>query len=326
MKKIICVTLLIIFAVPSFAVANTLVKINGQYLQTDTNPIIQNDRVLVPFRAIFEALNANVQWDGGTKIVSAQKGNTKVSLQIGSKNVSVNNQTKTIDVAPIIHNDRTMVPIRFVSESLGEPVFWDDVNRTVVVGNEKLYKADGTLLYEGPIVNGKLTGEGKLYQNSEIIYKGQFEDSRPQGKGVVYDYSDTIPKAIPVKIDNDNVSVDTESTPDESITNMPAISNPSTEKKQLFRPDGSLLYVGELSDTNKLHGYGVLFDTNGNILYEGEFINGDMSGKGILYSEGKIVYRGQFYNNKFHGSGVLYQDGKITYQGQFENGAIQGGE
>ena len=219
-----------------------------------------------------------------------------------------------------------MVPIRFVSESLGEPVFWDDVNRTVVVGNEKLYKADGTLLYEGPIVNGKLTGEGKLYQNSEIIYKGQFEDSRPQGKGVVYDYSDTIPKAIPVKIDNYNVSVDTESTPDESITNMPAISNPSTEKKQLFRPDGSLLYVGELSDTNKLHGYGVLFDTNGNILYEGEFINGDMSGKGILYSEGKIVYRGQFYNNKFHGSGVLYQDGKITYQGQFENGAIQGGE
>ncbi len=192
----------------------------------------------------------------------------------------------------------------------------------------ELYKSDGTLLYEGSIVNGKLTGEGKLYQNSEIIYKGQFEDSRPQGKGVVYDYSNTTPKAIPVKINDNDVSIDTEpvETIPNNVSNMPTTSNPNIGKKQLFRPDGSLLYVGDLSATNKLHGYGVLFDTNGNILYEGEFINGDMSGKGTLYSEGKLVYKGQFYNNKFHGSGVLYQDGKITYQGQFENGEIQGGE
>lgn len=316
MRKIITLVVLMILLLPASVLADTQVRVNGNYLQTDTPPIIRNDRVLVPFRAIFEALNASVQWNDTTKTVSAQRDNTSILLQINSKEVSLNNQSKTIDVAPIIHNSRTMVPIRFVSESLGEQVFWDEVNRIAVVGIEKIYKDDGTLLYEGPVVNGKLTGEGKLYEKEKIVYSGNFEDSKPQGRGILYDYSKELP-AVPVEIKGENVS---QITPDSSNV----ISNNSNNR--LYYEGGSVLYEGELNVNNKAHGKGRLYDIQGNLLYEGEFNIGDMTGEGMLYSEGKIIYKGQYLNNKFNGQGVLYEDGQEIYRGEFKNGDIAEGE
>lgn len=324
MKRTICLTLLMVLLLTPSAFANTLVKVNGNYMQSDTPPIIRNDRVLVPLRTIFEALDASVEWDSTTRTVTAQKGVTLISLQIGNKNASINNQSKTTDVAPIIHNNRTMVPLRFVSESLGEPVFWDEINRTAIVGNEKLYKSDGTLLYEGPVVNGRLTGEGKLYQNNEVIYKGNFENNKPQGKGVLYDRTQPTPIAIPVEINKDTIRQVSEPITPPTIPEATPIT--SSTNNQLLYPDGLLLYEGELSATNKPHGYGKLFGTNGNMLYEGNLANGIMSGQGTLYHNGQIIYRGQFSNNKFNGTGVLYKDGEAIYQGQFVNGEIQGGE
>ena len=110
------------------------VVINGKPLEfPDQKPVIESDRTLVPLRAIFEALGAEVDWDDETKTVSSKRGETTVSLAIGSVELYVNGEAKIIDVPAQIINDRTMVPIRAIAESYGCEVGWDGRTRAVII-------------------------------------------------------------------------------------------------------------------------------------------------------------------------------------------------
>ena len=103
-----------------------VVNIDGIALEiADQQPIIEGDRVLVPLRAIFEALDASVEWDQETKTVTAEKGENTIELTIGETAYTVNGEEKEMDVAAQLVNDRTLVPIRVVSESLACEVEWD---------------------------------------------------------------------------------------------------------------------------------------------------------------------------------------------------------
>lgn len=106
------------------------VFVNEQSLVFDVPPVIINDRTLVPLRAIFEALGADVLWDGETETVTATKGDVEVKLVIGGQAL-LNGQAVELDVPARIINDRTMVPLRFVSESLGYQVSWAEATRTI---------------------------------------------------------------------------------------------------------------------------------------------------------------------------------------------------
>lgn len=112
------------------------VKINGVNLKTDVYPTIINDRTMVPMRAIFEALGADIDWDADMNLVSAVKDNTKVSIRLNSKYAYINGQEKVLKAIPVLLDGRTMVPARFIAESLGEKVEWDAVNRIVYVGSK----------------------------------------------------------------------------------------------------------------------------------------------------------------------------------------------
>jgi len=102
------------------------VKVDGVTLTIeDQQPIIENDRTLVPLRAIFEALEAEVNWDDETRTVTAQKGEATMELKIGEATYKVNGEEKTLDVPAQIKNDRTLVPLRVVAESLDCAVEWD---------------------------------------------------------------------------------------------------------------------------------------------------------------------------------------------------------
>ncbi len=102
------------------------VKVDGITLEiADQKPVIENDRTLVPLRAIFEALDATVEWIGETGTVIATKGENTVELTIGSTTYKVNDQAKEMDVPAQIKNSRTLVPLSVVSESLGCSAEWD---------------------------------------------------------------------------------------------------------------------------------------------------------------------------------------------------------
>ena len=107
--------------------------LNGNKISFDQQPVIREGRTLVPMRAIFEALGAAVDWDETERVASSSKGNTSVSVKIGENILYKNGEPIEIDVPAQIVNDRTMVPVRAVSEAYGCTVYWDDDTRSVIV-------------------------------------------------------------------------------------------------------------------------------------------------------------------------------------------------
>ena len=99
--------------------SNDLIVNNDVVTVKDAAPYIANDRTYVPFRALGEALGAEVVWDNDARTVTYTLGSTEVVMTIGEKTYTVNGEEKTMDVAPEITNDRTYVPVRFVGEALG---------------------------------------------------------------------------------------------------------------------------------------------------------------------------------------------------------------
>ncbi len=140
MKKYCCLMLvlvMIISAVPSFAQSEIGVTIDGKVQNYDVMPVNVSGRVLVPMRGIFEALGAEITWRDDIRTVTATKGKKEVIVTIDSLNARIDGQPVKMDVAPAIIEDRTMVPVRFVSEAMGEDVSWDDATKTVIITHNK---------------------------------------------------------------------------------------------------------------------------------------------------------------------------------------------
>lgn len=119
----------------SFSSASSPIKVQVDHhtLSFDQPPIEKNGRVLVPLRAIFETLGATVGWDAKTQTVTATKTDQVIILKIGSRIAKINGSGKYLDQAAIEINGRTLVPVRFISESLGEIVKWDAITQTVII-------------------------------------------------------------------------------------------------------------------------------------------------------------------------------------------------
>ena len=113
------------------------VLIDGTEHHFDPPPIIQSGRTLVPMRAIFEALGAEVEWDPATRTAIGTRDGVEVRIPIDSRQPTVNNQIRIIDVPAQIIQNRTFVPLRFVGEALGEDVGWDAVTRTVIISRQQ---------------------------------------------------------------------------------------------------------------------------------------------------------------------------------------------
>jgi len=112
--------------------------VNGKLVVLDSAPIIRNDRTLLPIRFVAEALGAQVGWDDSTKKVTIQDSSTKIEMWINKPTAIVNGKAVYIDpanhnVVPVIVNARTMLPVRFVAESLGAQVEWDEALQKITV-------------------------------------------------------------------------------------------------------------------------------------------------------------------------------------------------
>ena len=118
--------------------AEIKIFVNDRQLNTEVPPVLEHNRVLVPLRAIFEALDADVKWDNNTQTVSASKNSNSIILQIDADQAYINNKAVKLEVNAKIVRDRTMVPVRFVSEALGAEVTWDQNNNTVRISNTDL--------------------------------------------------------------------------------------------------------------------------------------------------------------------------------------------
>ena len=116
---------------------NPLMYVNGIQMEVDpgrgSKPVIINSRTLLPIRAIIEAIGGNIEWDEQQKKVTINVAQDTILLWIGMKEMLVNNRFEINDVAPVIINDRTYIPLRFVAENVGCEVVWDGIAKSVTI-------------------------------------------------------------------------------------------------------------------------------------------------------------------------------------------------
>ncbi len=160
------------------------VTINGTEQVFEQMPVMINDRVLVPMRAIFESLGATVDWMEAENKAVAVKDFRTVSIGIGKKYATVSGDSVRLDVPAQLIEDRTYVPVRFVGESLGAIVDWDDAAQTVVITSEitsqKSISFDTTSQFEA----GKDFLAGGGYSEKNISLSSEQNYGAGPGKSV----------------------------------------------------------------------------------------------------------------------------------------------
>ena len=143
--KLACITLMLALAAYFASITHTR---NEQHPQTpqlrinwglieipvdDQHSVIVNDRTLVPLRAVMEALGFEVEWNEQKQTATLKSEWHTAIIQIGSYEIIVNDNITPTDVPAQIMNNRTMVPVRVISEATGMRVQWDARNYTVYI-------------------------------------------------------------------------------------------------------------------------------------------------------------------------------------------------
>ena len=130
---LVVVVVLLLCSIPISASQPISVLVNGRPITMDIPPVIRDGRTLAPLRAIFEALGASVEWDDATRTITSRRKDRTIILQIDNPTARVNNAPIVLSVPPVVIGGRTMVPVRFIAESLGAVVTWNESTRTVTV-------------------------------------------------------------------------------------------------------------------------------------------------------------------------------------------------
>ncbi len=164
--------------------------LDGKKLKFDQPPVMRNDRVLVPVRAVFEALGATVEWDENTQTVTSTKGSTTITMRIGEYSLNKNGVEIGFDVPSQIINERTLVPVRAVAEAMGTEVTWDDESQTVyidsspkvnaiIINADKKQTANDAAFFRQVLLKNKL---GKIKEDN---LQGRYEPTQKELEMVV---------------------------------------------------------------------------------------------------------------------------------------------
>lgn len=236
------------------------IYINGEKQSFSNQAVIENSSTLVPLRGIFESLGANVQWNQSTQTIDASKGNTKVWLKIGSKNAKVNDSAINLSVPAQVKNGKTLVPLRFISESLGANVQWNQKTQTVTI--------------TGDSNSGKM--EKEKLEIPTLKLGETYSDNQIEVTLKKVEYVDGVDKGFNVYL---------------SVTNK--------SEKPLIYPGGLRFKINESKYEKEINDIGYVnhFDSNGYI-YKGETTEGhyqylydkDISIKEIEYNTGIVNY------------------------------------
>ncbi|MBP1934839.1 copper amine oxidase N-terminal domain-containing protein [Ammoniphilus resinae] len=160
------------------------VIINGEKQEYDQPPVLQNGRTLVPLRGIFETLGAKVNWNQVEKKVTATKDNQMIVLTIGSYQAEINDKLHKLDVEAKTINYRTMVPLRFIGEALGEDVHWEQSTKTVFIGGKIEIKPNQS--------SSVLAKVKSIYENTGAKFEGDINGYFAGGNGINQSYVNNI--------------------------------------------------------------------------------------------------------------------------------------
>ncbi|MGG4213045.1 copper amine oxidase N-terminal domain-containing protein [Paenibacillus sp. FSL L8-0638] len=181
------------------------VLLNAKKIQfPDAKPFQDsNDYVMVPIRFVSEALGAKVGWEktGGQLAVSIKNDAHAVNMTVGQNTATVDGQTKTYETKIILKQNRTFVPLRLVSEGLGQTVEWDKVSRWVWIGKKEIAALEDT---------GHKAVSIEPYKKAIGTMPGLLNNvvGQPYDKVVIFKLSD-----LPIKLLRDIYSVEPYTSP-----------------------------------------------------------------------------------------------------------------
>ncbi len=118
-------------------IGNPTAYINGVPSLLDAAPFIAQQRTMVPLRFISEAFGAEVEWDNAERKITIQLEDKQIMLWIQQEQALIDQQEYQLDAPPIIVNQRTFVPVRFISEGLGAEVSWEPEHQIVTIRRER---------------------------------------------------------------------------------------------------------------------------------------------------------------------------------------------
>ncbi len=195
MKKIFFLVLLMILIVPTYAlnsvkidkkdvkVLDANVLVNGSPIQSDFTPYVTKGRTFVPVRELTEGLGAEVNWDGENMTVEIKFGEKTILLKINSDVTYVDGKKKIVeeDQVPKLAlyssprvETKTMIPLRFVSETLGYNVSWDEKTSTVLIATGENISSE-VVKTATIISDDDLKEEDKKNKNSSVEFQSSNE-------------------------------------------------------------------------------------------------------------------------------------------------------
>lgn len=195
MKKIFFLVLLMILIVPTYAlnsvkidkkdvkVLDANVLVNGSPIQSDFTPYVTKGRTFVPVRELTEGLGAEVNWDGENMTVDIKFGEKTILLKINSDVTYVDGKKKIVeeDQVPKLAlyssprvETKTMIPLRFVSETLGYNVSWDEKTSTVLIATGENISSE-VVKTATIISDDDLKEEDKKNKNSSVEFQSSTE-------------------------------------------------------------------------------------------------------------------------------------------------------
>ena len=158
-----------------------IMQVDGNSMEIDpgkgTAPVVLNGRTLVPIRAIIENMGGKVEWDPDTKTTTLTYNENVIRLTIDSKIAYFNDISNELDVAAVIIDGRTMLPVRFIAESFDFAVNWDQTSQAVMItSSEEKIKTDT---------------KPELSENASVVY--MTEEITPEALVEIYDKLGFVP-------------------------------------------------------------------------------------------------------------------------------------
>lgn len=138
------------------------VFVNGYLVKFDSEPVMKNDRTLIPIRAVASAFGASVKWiDEENKAVIALDGK-EIVIKADDATAYVNGEAHTLDVAATVINDRCYVPLRFIGESFDAKVDYIEKSNAVTIESDKFSIVVKETLPEKSELGTNLLGNGDI--------------------------------------------------------------------------------------------------------------------------------------------------------------------
>ncbi|OAS13258.1 stalk domain-containing protein [Paenibacillus oryzisoli] len=142
-RTLIMVLGLLMFSVssPRYAASDEpfRVFVNGFQVLFTQLPVLEEGSMLVQLRPIYEKLDIKIDWDETTQTITGSKNAFQISMTVNSTEASVDGKAVIIPIAPRIMYQSTFVPLRFVAESVGGDVTWDEKTNHINIITDKGY-------------------------------------------------------------------------------------------------------------------------------------------------------------------------------------------